>query len=51
VVGSWKKLNNEVLHNLYPSPSIIRMKKIKEDEMGRECSTNWLNRNACRILV
>jgi hypothetical protein len=38
VTGGWRKLHNEELHNLYSSPSIIRM--IKEDEMGGECSTN-----------
>jgi hypothetical protein len=27
VVGSWRKLHNEGLHNLYSSPSIIRMIK------------------------
>jgi hypothetical protein len=27
VTGGWKKLHNEELHNLYPSPSIIRMIK------------------------
>jgi hypothetical protein len=25
VTGDWKKLHNEELHNLYSSPSIIRM--------------------------
>jgi hypothetical protein len=25
VTGGWRKLHNEELHNLYPSPSIIRM--------------------------
>jgi hypothetical protein len=25
VIGGWKKLHNEELHNLYCSPSIIRM--------------------------
>jgi hypothetical protein len=33
-----KKLLNEELHKLYPSPSIIRM--IKEDETSRACRTN-----------
>jgi hypothetical protein len=37
VIGGWRKLHNEELHNLYSSPSIIR---IMEDEMGRACSTN-----------
>jgi hypothetical protein len=27
VTGSWRKLHNEELHNLYRSPSIIRMIK------------------------
>jgi hypothetical protein len=27
VTGSWRKLHNEELHNLYPSPSIFRIIK------------------------
>jgi hypothetical protein len=27
VTGDWRKLHNEELHNLYSSPSIIRMIK------------------------
>jgi hypothetical protein len=38
VTGDWRKLHNEEHHNLCPSPRIIRV--IKEDKMGRECSTN-----------
>jgi hypothetical protein len=41
VTEDWRKLRNEKLHNLYSSPNIIRM--IKEDEMGRACSTNGGN--------
>jgi hypothetical protein len=40
VTGGWRKLHNEVLHNLYRSP-----------KMGRECNTNVEKRNAYRILV
>jgi hypothetical protein len=29
MVGGWRKLHNEELHNLYSSPSIIRMIKSK----------------------
>jgi hypothetical protein len=29
VTGDWRKLHNEELHNLYSSPSIIRMIKSK----------------------
>jgi hypothetical protein len=25
VTGGWRKLNNEEVHNLFPSPSIIRV--------------------------
>jgi hypothetical protein len=44
VTGGWRKLHNEELHNLYPS-------QVKEDEMGRKCSTNGEKRNANMILV
>jgi hypothetical protein len=27
VVGSWRRLHNEELHNLYASPSIIKITK------------------------
>jgi hypothetical protein len=27
VTGSWRKLHNEELHNVYSSPSIVRMVK------------------------
>jgi hypothetical protein len=47
VAGGCRKLHNEELHNLYSSPSIIRMM----DEMGRACSTNGEKLNAYRILV
>jgi hypothetical protein len=43
VTGEWKKLHNEELHDLYPSPGIIRIMKYKknnENEMGGSYSTN-----------
>jgi hypothetical protein len=27
MLGGWRKLNNEELHNLYSSPNIVRMTK------------------------
>jgi hypothetical protein len=30
VTGGWRKLHNEELHNLYSSPSIVRMIKYKK---------------------
>jgi hypothetical protein len=38
VTGDSRKLHNEQLHNLYSSPNIID--QVKEDGMGRACSTN-----------
>jgi hypothetical protein len=29
MIGGWRKLHNEELHNLYSSPSIIRMIKLR----------------------
>jgi hypothetical protein len=29
VTEGWRKLHNELLHNLYSSPSIIRMAKLR----------------------
>jgi hypothetical protein len=48
--GSWRKLHNEELHNLYSSPSIIRM--IKSRRMRLEGHVPRMGeRNAYRILV
>jgi hypothetical protein len=40
VTGGLRKLHNEEIHNLYSSPSIIRVMKSRVDEMGRACITN-----------
>jgi hypothetical protein len=40
VTGSWRKLHNEELRDLYSSPSKIRIIKFEEDEMDGACSTN-----------
>jgi hypothetical protein len=37
VTGDWRKLHTEELHNLYPSPDIIRM--FKSRRMRWACST------------
>jgi hypothetical protein len=51
VIEGWRKLRNKEFHNLYSSPSIIRMEEAKDDEMGRVCSTNGAKWNAYRIFV
>jgi hypothetical protein len=37
IIGGWRKLHNEELHNLYFSPNINRMIESR-NEMGRACS-------------
>jgi hypothetical protein len=49
VAGERRRLPNEEVHNLYASPNTIRLIKIKEDEIGRACSTHM--RNANYILI
>jgi hypothetical protein len=34
VTGDWRKLHNEELHNLYSSPSIIRLKARRKETTG-----------------
>jgi hypothetical protein len=38
VVGGWRRLHNEKLHNLYISLNIIRVIDFKENEIGKACS-------------
>jgi hypothetical protein len=38
--GSWRKLHNDELHSLYSSPNIVRVIKVKEDEVGGTWSTH-----------
>jgi hypothetical protein len=35
VIGEWRKLHGEELHNLYPFPSIIRMNKSRRMRWAR----------------
>jgi hypothetical protein len=37
IIGWWRKLHYNDLYNLYSSSNVIRMIKVKEDEMGRAC--------------
>jgi hypothetical protein len=51
VMGGWRKLHNEELHNLYSSPSIIRI--IKSRRMGwvGHMARMGEKRNVYRLLV
>jgi hypothetical protein len=51
VTGGWRKLHNEELHNLYCSPSIIRMIKSMRKEWAGHVAQMGAKRNMNRILV
>jgi hypothetical protein len=50
VTGGWRKLHNEELHNLYSSPSIIRMIKSRRMRWAGHVAP-MEKRNTYRILV
>jgi hypothetical protein len=51
VTGGWRKLHKEEFHNLYPSPSIIRMNKSRRMRWAGLLVRMGVKRNAYRILV
>jgi hypothetical protein len=51
VIGDWRKLHNEELHNLYSSPNIIRMFKSRRIRWAGHVARMGETRNAYRILV
>jgi hypothetical protein len=51
VTGGWTKLHNEELHNLYSSPSIIKMIKSRRMRWAGHVARIGAKRNACRVLL
>jgi hypothetical protein len=51
MIGGWRKLHNEELHNLHSSPSIIRMIKSRSMRWTGHAALIGETRNTCRILV
>jgi hypothetical protein len=51
MTGGWRKLHNEELHNLYPSPSIIRMTTSRRVRWAGHVARMGEKMNAYRILV
>jgi hypothetical protein len=49
VMGGWRKLHNEELHDLYSLPRIIRM--VEKEAMGKTCTINGEKRDVYRFLV
>jgi hypothetical protein len=50
VIEGWRKLHNEELHNLYGSPSIIRIMKSRRMRWAGHVTRMGEKRNAYRIL-
>jgi hypothetical protein len=50
-MGGWRKLHNEELHNLYSSPSIIRIIKSRRMRWAGHVARMGENRNVYRLLV
>jgi hypothetical protein len=51
MVGGWRELHNEELHNMYTLLSIIRMIKSRRMRWGGHIARVGKKRNACRVLV
>jgi hypothetical protein len=51
VTGGWRKLHNEELHNLYSSPSAIRMIKSRRMRWAEHVAQMGARKNVYRILV
>jgi hypothetical protein len=49
--GGWRKLHNEELHNLYSSPSIMKIIKSRRMRWAGHVARMGENRNSYRLLV
>jgi hypothetical protein len=51
IIGGWRKLHNEELHNLYSLPDIIRMMKSWRMRWAGHVACMRENQNTYRVLV
>jgi hypothetical protein len=51
VTGEWSKLHNKELHDLFSSPSIIRMIKLRRIKWAGHLARMGEKTNAYRLLV
>jgi hypothetical protein len=51
IIGSWRKLHKQRFHNMYVSPSVIKMITSRKIGCDRACSRHEENMNVYRILV
>jgi hypothetical protein len=49
--GSWRKLHNDVLHNLYSSSNIVRLIKSRRMRWAGHVTRMWERRGVYRVLV
>jgi hypothetical protein len=50
VTGEWRKLHNEKLHDLYSSPSIIRIMKVRRMRWAGHVAGMGEKRNAYKLV-
>jgi hypothetical protein len=48
VMGEWRKLHSEELHDLYSSPSVIRIVKSRRMRWADHVVRTWKKRNTYR---
>jgi len=51
VAGGWRKVHNEELHDLYPSPSVIRVIKLRRMRVTWDVARLGEMRSAYKISV
>jgi hypothetical protein len=51
VTGGWRTLHNEELHNLYSSPSVIRMIKLRRMGWAGRVARTRTKKNSYSVLV
>jgi hypothetical protein len=51
VTGGWRKLHNEELHDLYSSPSIIRIMKSRRMRWAGHVERMGEKRNVYKLLI